>query len=67
MYVARFSHDVLPVNRRRAIDFIQQEVKSASSKGHNARLLVLLHGFSEILTRPREAEVLRVADGSRGA
>jgi hypothetical protein len=67
MYLARFSYDVLPVNRRRAIDFIQQEVKSASSKRLNARLLVLWHAFSEILTRPPAAEVLRVAGGSLGA
>ena len=28
MYLARFSYDVLPVNRGRAIDFIRQEVIS---------------------------------------
>lgn len=42
MYLARFSYDVLPVNRGRAMEFIQQEVKSARSKGLNARLLVPL-------------------------
>jgi hypothetical protein len=42
MYLARFSYDVLPVNRGRAIDFIKQEVKSARGKGLNARLLVPL-------------------------
>jgi hypothetical protein len=42
MYLARFSYDVLPVNRGRAIDFIRQEVKSAHSKGLNARLLIPL-------------------------
>jgi hypothetical protein len=103
MYLARFSYDVLPVNRGRAIDFIRQEVKSASSKALNARLLIPLtrgehgaalqfeltsldqldqfrqrgiestertgrwmHTFSEILARPPEIEVLRVAEGSRG-
>ena len=30
MYVARFSYDVLPANRRRAIEFIQREVDAAS-------------------------------------
>ena len=65
MYLARFSYDVLPVNRRRAIDFIERVVKSASSNGLNARLLVLLHAFSEMPARP--PEVLRVPDGSRGA
>ena len=36
MYLARFCYDVPPVDRGCAIDFIQQEVKSAVSKGHNA-------------------------------
>jgi hypothetical protein len=42
MYLARFSYDVLPVNRGRAIDFIRQEVTSAQKQGLNARLLVPL-------------------------
>ena len=42
MYLARFSYDVLPVNRGRAIDFIRQEVASAEKRGLNARLLVPL-------------------------
>jgi hypothetical protein len=42
MYLARFSYDVLPVNRARAIDFIQQEVEAARAKGLKARLLVPL-------------------------
>ncbi len=42
MYLARFSYDVLPANRGRAIEFIQQEVKSAQDKGLNARLLIPL-------------------------
>src|SRR3981189_597762 len=42
MYLARFSYDVLPVNRQRAIDFIRREVKAARSEGLNARLLVPL-------------------------
>ena len=29
MYIARFSYEVLPVNRQRAIDFIRQEVEVA--------------------------------------
>lgn len=78
MYLARFSYDVLPVNRGRAMEFIQQEVKSARSKGLNARLLVPLtrgergaalqfewmHAFSEILTSPPEVTILRLVDGS---
>ncbi len=42
MYLARFSYDVLPANRGRAIDFIRQEAKSAREKGLKARLLVPL-------------------------
>jgi hypothetical protein len=42
MYLARFSYDVLPLNRQRAIDFIQREVEAARTKGLNARLLVPL-------------------------
>src|SRR5258708_39793300 len=40
--LARFSYDVLPVNRQRAIDFIRREVEAARSEGLNARLLVPL-------------------------
>ena len=42
MYLARFSYDVLPVNRQRAIEFIRREVQAARSKNLNARLLVPL-------------------------
>jgi hypothetical protein len=42
MYIARFSYDVLPVDRQRAIDFIQREVAAARGKGLDARLLVPL-------------------------
>lgn len=42
MYLARFSYDVLPVNREGAIGFIRREVEAARSKGLNARLLVPL-------------------------
>jgi len=42
MYIARFSYDVLPINRRQAIDFIRREVEAASRKRLNARLLVPL-------------------------
>ena len=42
MYLARFSYDVLPVNRQRAIDFIKKEVDAARGKNLNARLLVPL-------------------------
>jgi hypothetical protein len=42
MYLARFSYDVLPVDRQRAVDFIRREVASARGAGLNARLLVPL-------------------------
>ena len=42
MYLARFSYDVLPVNRDRAIDFIRREIEAARRDGLNARLLVPL-------------------------
>ena len=42
MYLARFSYDVLPINRQRAIEFIKREVEAAHGKGLNARLLVPL-------------------------
>ncbi|HYG84862.1 MAG TPA: hypothetical protein VD978_01245 [Azospirillum sp.] len=42
MYLARFSYDVLPVNRRSAIDFIRKEVDAARNNGLEARLLVPL-------------------------
>ena len=42
MYIARFSYDLLPVNRQRALDFINKEVAAAKQKGKEARLLVPL-------------------------
>ena len=42
MYLARFSYDVLPVNRDRAIDLIRREVQAAGEKGLSARLLIPL-------------------------
>ena len=48
MYLARFSYDVLPVNRQRAIDFIRREVEAARGNGLNARMLVpLTRGHGE--------------------
>lgn len=40
MYLARFSYDVLPKDRQRAIDFIRREVEAASGNGLKARLLI---------------------------
>ena len=42
MYIARFSYDVLPINRQRAIDLIHREVEAARANKLNARLLVPL-------------------------
>ena len=42
MYLARFSYDVRPVDRQRAVEFIRREVDAARGKGLNARLLVPL-------------------------
>ena len=42
MYLARFSYDVLPVNRQQAMGFIRREVDAARQNGLEARLLVPL-------------------------
>ena len=42
MYLARFSYDVLPINRERAMELIRREVDAARAKGLTARLLVPL-------------------------
>jgi hypothetical protein len=42
MYLARFSYDVLPVNRQRAIEFIHREIEAARANGLGARMLVPL-------------------------
>jgi hypothetical protein len=42
MYLARFSYDVLPVDRERAIEFIRREIEAARQGGLQARLLVPL-------------------------
>ena len=38
MYIARFSYDVPPVNRERAIEFIHREVEAARRDDLDARL-----------------------------
>jgi hypothetical protein len=42
MYLARFSYDVRPVDRQRALDFIRREVEAARGNQLHARLLVPL-------------------------
>ena len=42
MFLARFSYEILPVNRHRALELIHREVEAARAKGLKARLLVPL-------------------------
>src|ERR1700745_1041130 len=42
MYVARFSYDVLPVNRPQPLEFIRRELQAAQQSGLTARILVPL-------------------------
>jgi hypothetical protein len=40
MYLARFSYDVLPANRQKAVEFIRREVAAAREKRLTAKLLI---------------------------
>lgn len=42
MYLARFSYDVRPVDRERALGFIHREVMASRREGLSARVLVPL-------------------------
>jgi hypothetical protein len=42
MYLARFSYDVAPLNRQRALDSILHEVEAARKTGLDARILIPL-------------------------
>lgn len=42
MYVARFSYDVMPIDREQAMAFINREVEAARAAGLTARLLIPL-------------------------
>jgi hypothetical protein len=42
MYLARFSYDVAPANRDRALESMHQELESARKKGLDARILIPL-------------------------
>src|SRR5215510_1097141 len=42
MYLARFSYDVAPANRDRALDAIRHELEAARKKGLEARVLIPL-------------------------
>ena len=68
MYLARFSYDVLPVNRQSAIDFIRREVEAARGNGLNARLLVPMtrgHGNGAALQFEVELQKLDQLDQFR--
>jgi hypothetical protein len=68
MYLARFSYDVLPVNRQRAIEFIHREVEAARGNGLNARMLVPLtrgHGNGAALQFEVELKSLDQLDQLR--
>lgn len=57
MYIARFSYDVLPINRQQAIDFIHREVEAATRGRLNARLLVPLTRAQEGASLQFEVEL----------
>src|SRR5438045_1622913 len=42
VFLARFSYDILPANRHRALELIHREVEAARADGLSARLLVPL-------------------------
>ena len=68
MYLARFSYDVLPVDRQRALDFIRREVAAARGNGLNARLLVPMtrgHGDGAALQFEVELQKLDQLDQFR--
>jgi len=68
MYLARFSYDVLPVNRQNAIDFIRREVDAARGNGLNARMLVPMtrgHGDGAALQFEVELQKLDQLDQFR--
>ena len=42
MYLMRFSYDLLPANREKAVALIRREVEAAKARGLRARLLIPL-------------------------
>lgn len=42
MYLARFSYDIAPSNRQRALQSLHQELEAARKKGLEARVLIPL-------------------------
>ena len=68
MFLARFSYEIEPVNRKRAIELILREVEAARGNGLNARLLVPLtrgHGDGAALQFEVELQKLDQLDQFR--
>jgi hypothetical protein len=65
MYLARFSYDLLPINRERAIDFIRREMEAAQKEGLNARLLVPLTRGDSCAALQFEVELTSLDDLER--
>jgi hypothetical protein len=42
MFIARFSYDLMPTSRQKALDFIRQELQAARDSGLDGRILVPL-------------------------
>jgi hypothetical protein len=42
MFIARFSYDVLPADRPKALEFVRHEVQAARADGLDARMLIPL-------------------------
>lgn len=65
MYLARFSYEISPVDRRQAIDLIRREVKAARDRGLHARLLVPLtrdHGGAALQFEIQVADFEQLED-----
>src|ERR1700745_3648593 len=60
MYIARFSFDVLPINRQEAIDFIHREVAAATGQALKARLLIPVTRAHESASLQFEVELERL-------
>lgn len=62
MYLARFSYQILPINRHRALELISREVSAARKKGLNARLLVPLTRGAGAAALQFEVELKKLDD-----
>jgi hypothetical protein len=64
VYLARFSYDVLPANRGRAIELVRREVEAARREGRDARLLVpLTRGQGGAAPRSRSSRAASTSSG----